>query len=791
MMKLTRNLLLVGLVTFLVACGGAEERKAVYLEKAEKSLNAGDLDKARIELKNVLQIDPKDARAYFKLGTIFERQQEFRKAFGNYNKAAELDPGNSEYEAKLGRFYLILAGDVDKATEKMDLILAKDANDMNGLLLKAGIQIKQGKADEAKTIAKSLFQAHPDDAEVALFLSTLYLKDKQTDAAIQVLNKANDANPDNQNLQSTLANVLFVNKDYAKSEKILKQILETHPDVFKNHLSLALFYQKTDQAAKAEAVLRAAIVADEEDVQRKAVLIEFIQQTQNDELAIKELEGMINNNPNESSLRLGLARLQIGGNNIDAATATYKSIVKDFSDEEAGITSRVNLAKIYMQKKDVLAATTIINEAADIAPNDSEVNLVKAKIALFNKDIEQAIISLRTVVKNSPEKIEAYILLAGSHKANGDENQAQDVMTRAYENNRDNIKALLPLAKYHAQNKNIDDAEKAIDSYLGLDANSYDALSIKSSILNGRKDYAEAYELAEKTINLHPDKANGYIQSIPLLLTNKKVDEAISLLSTGYEKSSDIQVLKLKAELEIAAGKPDDAIASLKSIDEKNIDEPVQLLLAKAYASKNDVPATKQALLESIKQDKTRTQSYLSLASIYFNEKNTQQAISVLKDGASANPDATRLAITLAGYYEKSGDIDKAIAVYESILTKQTDNLLATNNLAALLSEHKQDPASINRAVELADKLKNTEQPVIRDTVGWVYYKSGKYSDAVEVLEQVVTAMPEIQIFNYHLGMAYYKNGDKEKAKTHLEKSISGEAEFQGIEDAKQILKSL
>ena len=80
------------LSTILVACGGKEDRKAAYLEKAQKSMQAGDLDKARIELKNVLQIDPNDAEAYYQLAIVFEKQQEYRKAYAHYNKAAELEP---------------------------------------------------------------------------------------------------------------------------------------------------------------------------------------------------------------------------------------------------------------------------------------------------------------------------------------------------------------------------------------------------------------------------------------------------------------------------------------------------------------------------------------------------------------------------------------------------------------------------------------------------------------------------------------------------------------------------
>ena len=90
-------------------------------------------------------------------------------------------------------------------------------------------------------------------------------------------------NPGNQILLKTLANTLFVNKEFDRSEQVWKEILNTHPDVFQNHLTLALFYQKTEESEKAEDVLRAAVTADEEDVQRKLVLIEFIQQTKGNE----------------------------------------------------------------------------------------------------------------------------------------------------------------------------------------------------------------------------------------------------------------------------------------------------------------------------------------------------------------------------------------------------------------------------------------------------------------------------------------------------------------------------
>jgi tetratricopeptide (TPR) repeat protein len=786
-----KTLFALSLAFIVIACGGAEERKAAYMAKAEQSLNAGDLDKARINLKNVLQIDPKDAAAWFKLGNILERKKEFKKAFSNYRKAVELDPENNAYQAKLGRFYLILGNDIDMATEKMDLVLSRDKTHVEGLLLKAGILLKQKNAADAKEIARNIFEDHPEHIENAVFLSSLYSQDKEYTEAITVLDTALESNPDNQSLLSMLGNTLYLNKDYERSEQVWQKILDAHPGTFQNHLTLALFYQRTDQTAKAEQVLRSAIAADDKDVKRKLALIEFIRQAISKQQAIAELQKMIQSDRSDGNLRLALAQLQMANEDVDGAVATYQLAAKDFSEDETGITSRVQLARIYMTKEDVDSATAIIDEAAEIAPNDSEVNLIKAKIALYKNNIEQAIISLRTVIKDDPANVEAYFLLAGAHKANNDIRQAEDIIARAYENNRDNIKVLMPLARYHIQNKNVAKAEKVIDNYLRLDANNYEALSIKSSILNGKKEFTLAYQLAEKMIRLYPEKENGYLQSVPALLSQREFDKAIDLLRTGYEKTGDLQVLRMGAMVQVSAGKASEAVAWLQSVGEKDNSEKVQLLLADAHHANKDNEAASQVLRDSIVQDITRTDSYIALAGVYSNANDSEQAVSVLEDGVKANPDDTKLAITLAGYYEMTGKIDSAIEQYEIILANKPDNLIANNNLASLLSDHRTDELSLKRAKDIADKLKNVNRAVILDTVGWVYVKTGNYTDAIAVLEKVIEAQPDTQIFNYHLGMAHHKAGNDAEARKYLEVALASDSDFKGRDVAEATLKSL
>ena len=52
-------------------------------------------------------------------------------------------------------------------------------------------------------------------------------------------------------------------------------------------------------------------------------------------------------------------------------------------------------------------------------------------------------------------------------------------------------------------------------------------------------------------------------------------------------------------------------------------------------------------------------------------------------------------------------------------------------------------------------------------------------------------AAPEVELFNYHLGMAYHKLGDNEKARNYLEISLASERDFLGRDVAKQTLDNL
>src|SRR3989344_3276562 len=134
----TRGLIMVLAVLMVAGCGGAESRKAKYMKKGKAYIEQENYDKAAIELKNALQIDPKHADAYYLLGLTEERKSNWQKAFGSYSKAVELDPDHIAAQVSVGRFYLY-AEEIKKSEEIAQAVLSKEPEHPEGMMLKAAI----------------------------------------------------------------------------------------------------------------------------------------------------------------------------------------------------------------------------------------------------------------------------------------------------------------------------------------------------------------------------------------------------------------------------------------------------------------------------------------------------------------------------------------------------------------------------------------------------------------------------------------------------------------------------
>jgi Flp pilus assembly protein TadD len=66
--------------------------------------------------------------------------------------------------------------------------------------------------------------------------------------------------------------------------------------------------------------------------------------------------------------------------------------------------------------------------------------------------------------------------------------------------------------------------------------------------------------------------------------------------------------------------------------------------------------------------------------------------------------------------------------------------------------------------IKTAVELRPTDGYIV-DSLGWVYYRLGRYEEAVTELERAIELRPADPVINDHLGDAYWKVGRRNEAR--------------------------
>jgi len=258
---------------------------------------------------------------------------------------------------------------------------------------------------------------------------------------------------------------------------------------------------------------------------------------------------------------------------------------------------------------------------------------------------------------------------------------------------------------------------------------------------------------------------------------NVEENRKILVMLTSFQASQkqyDIVVNRLNAELKAA---PDDA--------------ELKLMLGKVYLADSKTEKGVSLIEEVILSRPEVEEPYLLLSQAHLVQKDSSSAREALIKGRDNVSRSLKIPMKLAALYETEGNHEKAISLYREVNTQNPDNLVVINNLASMLSDYGNGSSDLEDAKTLIIKLEESNQPIFLDTIGWVYYKLGDSKKAIEFLSDVVEKAPQINIFNYHLGMAYKLSGDKEKAKIYLEKSLAGAGQHKNSAAAKAALQEL
>ena len=780
----------------LAGCGGPEEKKAKFYAKAKELYAGGDTVKARLEVKNAIQIDPKFAEAYYLLGQIEQKDGNFRGAFGAFSKAIELNPELTAAHVEVGRLYL-LSGAADKALEKARAALAQDPANPEALMLQGSVFMAQKKPKEAAAVFEGLLQRGEKKPEVFIGLATAYSQTGGTSQAEKAFADGIAAHPRFAALRLGLAQLYADLRQPSKAESELRKVIEIEPDKAIHKFNLANFLWAEGRQAAAIDLIATAVGAEPAGEGTCEMAARFyISKNQLFEAA-KILETGIAKIPGSFRLRILLADVLLNQNNPARAVETLEkclTLTKD-PDDPGVLQAKTALARVHLLLRQTAKAEAYVGQVLNANPKSVEGHLVKGEIFLFKGDGQNAVAEFRTVVGEQPQFIPGYVRLAGAHALNREFDLAVQTLQNALKLEPKSKEALKALARVYAAKKDMPAAEEQLRRVVDIDPGDLAARADLGDCLAAAHKAAPAEEAYRAIVQRAPQSPLGYLKLSRLYRSQNKPKEALAQLEEGYRQNQVSAELLTEFVQALIGQKKHGAAAAVctKRVEDNPRDVFAYNLLGWVYTDMKNYQEAEAALKKAIEMQPLWPAPHTNLANLYLLQGRKQEAIDNLQAGIAANPKDSSLYLSLALLFERGKDHANAMQVYERALKENPGFWFASNNLAFLIAEANGTKGDLERARGLAeDALKlRPNEPALLDTLGWVYFRMGNVQQARALIEQALAVSPEEGVLNYHMGAVLAGLGQKEEARERLEKALAGESDYPGRAEAAKLLKDL
>ncbi len=773
----------------LAGCEGTEEREVKYFNKAQAYFDEDNFEKMQVELKNVLQINPKNINARYLMALAAEKEQDWRKMFSNLSAVVEAKPDHYAAQLKLGKL-LLFSKENDKASEKAELVLANEPNNPDALALKATIHLSKKENAEAKALLNKVLEIEPGHYDASLLLIKMLGDEKNLTEAKQILENALAAHPDKLKLSLVKVNILMAEDKKEEAEILFQSLVQKFPENENLSFSLAKLYISEEKNDQAETVLRNLVAKLPEKDQPKFVLIDFLTRQRGVEQAEKEIDILISEAPDNFGFRF--AKISLYKDQPEKIQQILESIIEDDKLGASGINARNKLAKLLSLKEDKEQARELLEQVIELDSRNTEALLFRSSILIQEKDFDGALADARTVLRDNPESEKALMLQAVAQLNTNKVELAKQSLEKVLLVNPKNLSAIKDLARIKVAQKDEAGAIKLLENARTLFKDDQSISVMLIDLYGKNKHWEKAEGLAKGLLDSSDAKELPHYKLAQLYMGQQKFESAI----TEFQK---ILVTKPTA--------PDVLAGLVNSYLVLKQEQKAEKLLDNAVASNKDNAALLTMRAELYRQRKQLTDAerlfkrvielkpkvelgYNNLASIYLIQKQLEKAILVYQQGLQALPENGNFLMQIAVLSTTAGDREKAIDAYEKLLKIAPDNLLAINNLAVLLVESA-DQKAIEKAYSLIGPLKGSKHSAFLDTYGWTNYKNGKIDEALVALEAVIKKADVIPEMHYHLGMLYIEKGRTEEAKLELEKAIANDAKFYGLDSAKEALQKL
>jgi tetratricopeptide (TPR) repeat protein len=593
-------------------------------------------------------------------------------------------------------------------------------------------------------------------------------------------------------------------------------------------------YGRSDLALKATEEYRLAIEADPSSEFLTSGLAELYVKTGRIADAVREAQDIIKHDPKNLEAHKLLGRIYLrslgdmpGGSGSDnilkLAIDQYETITKLDPDS---VDDHLLLGRLYRLNNDMQKGEGELKTAIKLDPSSEEAVTTLAMLYTDEGDTAHALQVLSSI-PDSARSAKLYAALGAAYEQRKDYRSAIDAFRHAIVLDRDNLDAIRGLAENLLNDGQLD---ASLEQYKVIaDSNPEDAQTYvrMAEIYRREGKYDLALENLKRADTLVPDTMDVPYSMAAVYQAQGRYDEAIKILQdllkrtekseTGssqadrnnraifierlgmvyreqenYAAAVDIfrKMLPLGEEnarsgyQEIidtyreAKQWPQATAAAKEAVQKLPDDRDLRMVLDAQLADTGEVDKSVADIRAMLKGGPEDREVYLRLGIIYTRAKDWDKALEALAkaEQLSTRPDDKAAVQFLRGdLYQRQKMFDQAETEFRKVLatTSPTDpQSAATLNYLGYMNA--------DRGVKLEESLNYIKQALVLepnngaylDSLGWAYFKLGKYDQAEENLTKAETHMSKDPTVQEHLGDLYQKTGRLKLAAAHWDRAV-------------------
>jgi len=363
--------------------------------------------------------------------------------------------------------------------------------------------------------------------------------------------------------------------------------------------------------------------------------------------------------------------------------------------------ARVKLAEAHARLGDAAGALQEYVRAADLRPDDAELQLTAGTYLLAARRPSEALARADAALRSKPDSVSAHVLRGNALGGLNDLESALKEIEQAIKLDPSQGATFIQLGLVEMARGRESEAEVALLNAVHLAPTSVEthlALAHFYWVRNRREDAESSFG---KALKLQPRHALANRAMAAFCLSADRIAEAERYLKVLAENSKVPGAVFALTDYYVRSGRPRDAIVRLEPLVTVGREWPgARIRLAQAYAEAADLTRAHALVDDLLRQDPRHSEAQLLKGELLLRAGQRDEALGHVRAAADAAPQSSLAQFALGKMFAARGDVNAAEKAFREVIRLNPRAAAAQSELARLELASGRASASLRSAQE-------------------------------------------------------------------------------------------